>query len=508
MEYESRSSKVGRNLIYGAGGQLIQSVFPFITRTVFIYTLGKSFLGISSLFASILSVLSLAELGLGNVVVYSLYQPLANHDHDRVKAYVDFYRTIYRVIAGVVFSVGLLLLPFLKVLVRLPEEIPLIRLYYMLYVTNSALSYLCVYKTSVINADQKQYLISKYTTISVLLLNISQSIILITLKDFTLYLVVQLVFTFCLNFALSKKADKLYGLNQGMSQPLSKAEKKSIFTDTISMLSYKFGGIFLNSTDSVYISVLVDTITVGLYANYTILESFLNKFITLLYDALCASVGNLNATETEEKKKNVFDTLVMIFVWVGSIGFAGFFLASNNVVRLWIGESYCINTFAVFALSLRFYLPIVLYPVWMYRNTAGLFKQTRNILLYAGVLNLLLSYPLGKWYGLGGILLATSVARLATSFWFEPSILYKTMFPSCHVFEYFEKIFLSVIILIITCGLGLKVSSLIVDSVLLQLVFEVLVSIVLPSIFWFTYYRKKNEWHYFTHIIRRRLFVK
>lgn len=497
----NRGSKSLKNLLYGTGAQILQSIFPFISRTVFIYTLGEAYLGVSGLFSSILAVLSLAELGIGNIVVYSLYKPLAEGNHDRVSAYIEFYKKIYRLIAGVVFGVGVLLIPFIPYLVKLPENMEHLYLYYILYVMNSAISYLYIYKSSVINADQKQYIVSIYTTVSTALMNIVQCVILLLFHNFILYLLIQLIFTFLLNFSLSRKADKLYSLKGPVQEYLTKEEKKEIFSNTRAMLSYKLGGTFLNSTDSMFISVLVNTIIVGLYTNYTILEGFLNKFINIVYDALYAGVGNLNVTESGKKQKDIFNVLTLVFTWIGTIGFAGYYLAANNVIRIWIGESYCIDNISVFALALRFYMPIILYPVWIYRNSTGLFQETKNILIYAGILNLILSYPLGKWFGLAGILFATSISRVLTSFWYEPVILYKKIFINSRVREYFINIIYSMIIVIFTITLNQFAEMFVRGGVLIHFLHESVLSVAVPSCAMLLRYRKTAELKYLINII-------
>ena len=192
---ENRSNKSTKNLLYGIIAQLVQSVFPFIARIVFIYTLGQSYLGISSLFTSILTVLSLAELGLGNTVIYTLYKPVAERDHEKIIALINFYKVVYSCVAITVIFIGIGLIPFLKYLINLPDGIEHLYLYYILYVLNSALSYLFVYKTAVIDADQKRYIISKYTTISMVLLYITQIVSLLLFHSFLFYLLIQISFS-------------------------------------------------------------------------------------------------------------------------------------------------------------------------------------------------------------------------------------------------------------------------------------------------------------------------
>lgn len=505
MKAEDRSGKSIKNMTYGMGAQLLQSIFPFISRTVFIHVLGESYLGINGLFSSILSVLSLAELGIGNVVVFSLYKPLASEDTDRLGAYVNFYKVIYRTIAAVVLGVGLILLPFIPYLVKLPDNIDHLYLYYILYVINSAVSYLYVYKSSIINADQKEYIVSVYTTLSTALMYIVQCVVLLLFRSFTGYLISQLIFTFGLNFALSKKADKIYRIDYKNCPVLSKQDKRDIFTKTKAMLSYKLGSVFLNSTDSVYISTLVSTIIVGLYTNYTILENFLNKFINILYNGLYASVGNLNATKGEEKQKMIFNVLMLAFMYIGTAAFNGYFLISSKIIEVWIGKTYCMETLAVLALALRFYMPIILYPVWMYRNTTGLFEETKGILIYAGVLNLVLSFFLGKSLGLAGILFATSISRLFTSFWYEPVVLYRKIFSKSHVGEYFLNVLFSIFTISVSVGCCLFVEKYVLSGIWAQIIAEGSLCIAVPFVIYLLRYRKTAEATYLVEIAKRKL---
>lgn len=505
MRAEDRTGKSIKNMLYGAGASIFQSIFPFVSRTVFIYVLGEVYLGINGLFSSVLSVLSLAELGIGNVVVFSLYKPLAENDIQKLGAYVNFYKKIYRNISAVVFSFGMLLVPFIPSLVKLPDNIEHIYLYYILYVINSALSYLYVYKSSIINADQKEYVVSIYTTVSTALMHIVQCIILIIFKNFTGYLVVQVLFTFILNFALSRKADKLYRIDYKNSDVLSEEEKKNILKKTKAMLSYKLGGVFLNSTDSVYISTLVNTITVGLYTNYTILESFLNKFINIIYNGLYASVGNLNVTEGEKKRKNIFNILMALFGYIGTVAFAGYFVVSGKIIEVWLGKSYCIEMSAVLALAVRFYMPIILYPIWMYRNTTGIFEETKRILIYAGILNLIMSYILGKQYGLAGILFATTISRIVTSFWYEPVVLYRKIFPHSKVIEYFANVLFSMLSVGITVGCCMFLEYYILGSIWVHIIVEMLICVVIPFLLYSIRYMGTQEMSYIAGLVRNKL---
>ena len=194
------------------------------------------------------------------------------------------------------------------------------------------------------------------------------------------------------------------------------------------MFSYKAGGQLLNSTDNLYISSLISTATCGLYDNYLMIQGMVSAYTTIISQSVLGSLGNLNATAEPRQKKQVFDAYSMAFSWIATFCSAALLVMYNPFILLWAGEKWLLPMQTVAVICLNFFLPNVLVPVWNFRNTTGLFRETKNILLYAAAINLVLSYLLGVRWGLTGILAATSVSRLLTSFWFEPYILHKKVF--------------------------------------------------------------------------------
>ena len=126
-----RTKNTVRNIAFGFGYRIISIVLPFISRTAILYILGNQYLGLNSLFSSILSFLSLAELGVGGAMVYSMYRPIAENDSKTIKALLNLYRKFYRIIGTVIFALGLCLIPFLKFLVHeaLPGDVNIYLLY-------------------------------------------------------------------------------------------------------------------------------------------------------------------------------------------------------------------------------------------------------------------------------------------------------------------------------------------------------------------------------------------
>ena len=75
-----RTKNATRNIIFGTMLKVYQLLVPFLIRTAMIHYMGVEYLGLSSLFTSILQVLNLAELGVGSAMVFSMYKPIAEDD--------------------------------------------------------------------------------------------------------------------------------------------------------------------------------------------------------------------------------------------------------------------------------------------------------------------------------------------------------------------------------------------------------------------------------------------
>lgn len=460
---DSRLGNTLRNFKFGAAAQLVVTLLGFVSRTVFIRVLGMEYSGVNGLYTSILDVLSLTELGLADVVIYSLYKPLAEGDTDRLAALMGYYKVIYRYIAFAVGVIGLCLVPFLRVLVKSQIDRFHLVLYYLMFLANSVCSYLLVYKASIIQADQKRYLISKYNMLFKLLATLLQIVLLLVLRNFTVYLSIQIGMTVVNNLYVSRKADQLYPCLREKRE-LPKEEKKAIFRDVRHMFSYKAGGQLLNGTDNLYISSMISTATVGIYDNYTMIQTMVvTAFTNTLNQAVLGSIGNLNATGTQEQKKRIFDVYSLVFSWITTFCALSLLALYNPFIRIWAGEDWLLPMSTVAVICLNYFLPNVLTPVWSYRNTTGLFRETRDILLYAAGINLVLSYFMGLRWGLTGILAATAVSRVLTSFWYEPYLLHKRIF-GCSSIPFFlrQGACLGVVVLsfaVITlvssfCGLG------------------------------------------------------
>lgn len=435
----SRTSYSIKNVKYALIGQAFGLVISFLSRTVFVRVLSAEYLGINGLFSNILSILSLAELGVGQAIVFSMYKPLAERNESKIVALMGLYRKAYSVIGIVVSVLGVALLPFLRYFVQEMPDIPYIRLIYIIFVANSVVSYFFSYKRSLIIADQKGYIATIYRYGFYFVLNVAQIIALLLTRSYLLYLGLQLANTIVENVLVSKKADALYPfLNQNKTVRLDGAEKRVIIRNTTAMVFHRVGGIVVSGTDNILLSKLVGVTEVGLYSNYLLVVNALHMILGMFFQSITASVGNLGATESKRKQRFVFDCVNFVGFW--AYGFVSICLLSllNPFIQLWLGKDYVLSLPVVMVIVVNFYLNGMRKSVLTFRDSLGLYWHDRYKPIFESLINLAVSIYLGKRIGTAGILLGTTISTVTTCFWIEPYVLYRRGFHSS-VMPYFKQ---------------------------------------------------------------------
>lgn len=445
----SRTIKSVRNIGFEFFNQILSLVLRFVSRRIFISILSVEYLGINGLFAEILQMLSLADLGFGTAMVYSFYKPLAEGDEHKIAALVGYYRRIYTYIALSVAAIGLMVVPFLDVIVNTEQEVPFLEVYYLLNLANTVRSYLFVYKTSLITADQKQYVISKYNAIWSMANVLAQILVLLLFKNYICYVAVSVIIGLANNIHISYKADQLYPLMKKKAE-LAKEEKKKIFQNIKSVFIYKLSGTLLNATDNTLISIMLGTIWVGYYSNYNLVLYYLNLFIGIIFTSVTASIGNLIVEEAEEKRFQVFESLQVISYMICGIAAPCLLFLLEDFICIWLGPEFIADKLLLIAIVLNFYLGAVLRPIWSYREATGLYRKTKYVMLCTAALNLVLSIWWGKALGLAGIVFASAASRVMTYIWYEPYLLFKEYFKR-NVLNFYWKIVTNVFGVLVLC---------------------------------------------------------
>lgn len=446
LNSDSRTKNASKNAVSALANKLCILFLTFVGRKFFIQFIGVEYLGINGLFGNVLTLLSMADLGLGTAMNVSLYKPIAENDTKKLSALLNYYRHLYYVIAIAVTIIGLGLIPFLPYIVKLESEIPHLYVYYVVFVLKNTFSYLFIYKQSIISADQKNYLVNEIDVYVSIFRVIAQIVSVILFKNYFVYIVIDLLAIIVHNLVISYVADKQYPFlkEEGV---LSKEEKKVFFNDMYSAFLYKIAGSILGGTDNILISMIVGTVAVGLYSNYNTITNNLETFIMLLFTSLTASVGNLVATSNAEKRYSVFKTMQMVGNWLGAYVTICLLFLSQDFIVLWLNKEMLLDSYVLVAIVINMYYTICMRPVWTFREGTGMYRQIRYIMFATAIVNIVLSIVMGKIWGVGGILLATSIAKFTTCYWYEPRLLYKNFFKikaSKYYCDYFANVLLTI----------------------------------------------------------------
>lgn len=469
-------------------------ITSFILRTVFIYTLGIQYVGVSSLFTDILSILSFTELGISSAISHALYKPIAEKDDKKIASIMNFYRTAYRIIAIVIFSLGLIVLPFLDIFVTdVPNINESIILLFLLYLFKTAVSYLLIYKSTLLVATQKKYLVSKIEVIVNIIKVFIEIVVLMVFKQFVFYLVIEIVASIVQNIIISKRADKENkNLDLYQEEKISKIEFKNLLTDIKGLAMFQMSSSIGNGIDSLVISTFISTTVVGLLSNYTLIKNQIYSMLNQFYNAIVPSIGNLAVEETTEKQHITFKNLYFLNYWITLFCSISFLILIDPFITIWIGKNYKLSMLLVIIISFDFFLDMQLKPIASFRTANGLFKQGQYRPLITTVLNVILSLFLVKDYGMVGVIGATILCRLATQ-WYDPWLLYKLIFKQS--FMKFYKIFLkNIIIFFLAAYLTIFSTSLInINNLFFDFSVRILACLVIPNLLIILFYRNTNE---------------
>lgn len=501
---ESRTKNSVKNIIYAVVGQVFGLLASFILRIIFVHTLSKDYLGVDSLFMSIVSALSLTELGIGSAINYSLYKPLAENDVEQIKALMKLYKRAYIFIGIVVFAVGVLLVPTLPFFVH-RGNIHHLDLIFILFIINSSISYFYSYKKSLIVADQYRHITVVYTYASFVIMSIIQGILLVVTRNYVVYLLVMIFFTFVQNFLISKKADKMYPyLLEKDTKKLDSKTLKLIAKNTYAMSLHKIGGTVVTSTDNIVISRFSGIVEVGKYSNYQMVTNALNIVFGQIFNSVIASVGNLGA-ETTGKLKDNFEKVFFLSFWLISFVSCCLYMVFNPFIRIWVGSVFVLKESVLIAIVLNFYIYQMRRPVLTYRDALGIYWYDRFLPLIEAVVNVGFSIILAKHLGILGTLLGTIISMTCLNLWIEPLILYRYGLRSS-VFEYY-KVFIKYTVTAVVSVVVIRLISIFVlwnvSNVLLQIVVNIILSVFLYNVLFMVFYHKDAAFDYMIGLLKR-----
>lgn len=424
---------------------LLLALFNIIYRTVFAKTLGEEYLGINAAMTNLIAILSLAELGFSQAIAHLLYKPLSDKNIGKTLSYINYFKKIYSYIGYLIIFAGIVLLPFLKNIIPTTINTTELNIIFLLFILNSSITYFWSYKRTLIIADQKNYKIIPVISIFQSLDLIIKSFFLFITKDFMLVLCLQLILKLLENYFINRKINRLYINTFSKTEiPLTSDEKNLIKNKTIATFYHRMGDVFVNSTDSIIISVFIGVSVLGIYSNYTMLITLSVSFFSVVFRSIIASFGNL-IIEKKNKSEEIFYIIQLISIYIFGLASINIFTQISNIISYLFGEKYIISELIVTLLTIKFFIVGIRTPILIAKIAGGIFEKDKYAPICEGILNLVLGLLFVSKYGIIGVLIAQLISLLVVPLWIQPYITYKYVFSS-NVMNYIQK--LSVILFI------------------------------------------------------------
>lgn len=504
MANEGRLKKSAKNLLSGMIYRIFSVLTAFVVRTVFIKCLNNDYLSVNGLYSSILSMLSLAELGFSTAMVYSMYKPLEERNYRKLSQIMRLYKRVYQLIGAFILVVGLGLVPFLDILIKNKPDIPNLTLYYILFLGNSVISYwFFAYRNSIFQADQKAYVISNYSSLFNLIKSGLQIILLVMFHNFTIYLLTQMACTILQNIVLAVRVKNEYPIfEKNSGGELDREEKMRIFKDVKALMLQKISFKVLNTSDSLIISAFVGIGWIGILSNYIMIEEAVVAVLTQFTGAITASLGNYFVKEDRESGYKLFKRIDFMNFWMYGFSAIAFIVLLNPFVELWLGrlgKEYVLSQVVVVALVARFFIEGYMNMMSTFRSTLGLFTQGQYLPLLVAALNIIFSIILSGPLGVAGVIIATPLARCCINVWYMPFVIHRDAFQK-PIRPFYKKCILRWIFLIVLATLMFIFSQVVIFSggiTIKNFALMTILTAIIPNAFFFLMFYRTEEFKYF-----------
>ncbi len=484
-----RNSK--RNMLFGVVYRIFLTLLPFINRTVLIYVLGIEYLGLNSLFSSVLNILNLAELGFGSAIVYSMYKPIAENDAEQVCALLNFYRKVYRIIGTGILCVGSIAIFFVDKLVagEIPSDIN-IQIVFLIQLLNVVFSYFFMaYKSSLLSAFQREDLISKISTIVIIIQYMAQFALVFAFRNYHLYLAILPICTVINNIF------KAYIVKQNYPQYECKGDvnrniTKSITIKVKALLLHKIGGVVANSLDNIVISSYMGLVAVAIYNNYWYIYSSICYFIAIFHTSIQAGLGNSIALETKESNYGRFIKINFINFWI--VGWCSCCLMClyQPFMKLWVGEKLMYPIYMVILFVIYFYINMARRTVVTFKEAAGLWVEDRFKPIVSASVNIILNVALIKQIGICGVVVSTIISFVFVEIPWETYVLFRKYF-NISAKQYYMKQLTYGVVIVAVIAFSYFLCQIYTGDVWAELIIRGCICAIVPNILIGLVYRKE-----------------
>lgn len=503
-----RTDSAIKNIKYMIITYGVMNLLKFLLRMIFVKTLPIGYLGINGLLSNFLAILSISEMGIGTAIVYSLYEPLACKNAKNIIAIMNLFKKTYRFIGFTIFALGLLLMQHLDFWIK-DNIVDDLKWFFLIFLLDDAIGYFFSYKWTLLIADQKQFIYNKYHCYFQTIMIFLQMIFLQLSNSYWSFILIMFIGKLLENYWLSKKTEELYPFLKNMlKEELDIEIKAHIIRNTKALIINKMANVINNSSFNIIASKFIGLSVVGIYSNYALIINAIDTIGGQFFRAIAASIGNLLVVGESRNKLKVFNIIFFITAWQSMLLLANLGVCINQIIALWIGKEFLMSNVIVFSMFILFYLTYMQNAVRTFKEASGLYWEERYRPIIEVIVNIILAIILVQTYGVVGIIAASILSKIITSFWIEPYILFKkTISKSLQSYfkEYFKYILLTFFITIINKYIF---EVFFYEVKLVSLILGIISCLIVSNLFWIILFRKTEEMIYLKTIVKNKISIK
>lgn len=426
----SRVTNVLKNARVGLIFYVLVLATHFFSRKIFLEFLGDEFVGLVYTVQSIIGFLNLAELGIGTAVGFALYKPIIDRNRDKINLIISLVAFLYKNIGILILGLSIIISFFFPIIFS-DIQFDLIIVYFIFFsfIITSLLGYFYNYHIILLEADQKAYVVTRYFQTGNILRLITQSTIALYLESYILWILMEIIFGVAYSVLLRFKIKSTYPWLL-LNLKFNKSDLKK-FKELIKKIKqtfiHKISAFVLGGTDQILIFSLVSLKSVAFFGNYQLIFGQISNLLNSLFKGTAAGIGNLVAEGNINNIQKVFWEMKGVRYFIGGFISMIIYFQIDSFISVWIGEEYVLDPLIVLAMSILFLLSQIRVPVENFKNAYGLFED-----VWAPVaemlLNLVISFVFGYYYGIVGILLGSLISVFVIVILWKPYYLYRRAF--------------------------------------------------------------------------------
>lgn len=417
-----------KNILYGVLSKVIIIIIMILSRRLILQYLGNEITGIYSLMISIIGVITVFESGIGTAILFNMYKSLGNNDYTEVWSLYNLLKKLYLIISLIIFLLGLLIIPFLHIIIKIDNLDLGIYIAYIILLVSTIITYFYGAKTTFFIANRNDYIASIIYTVGQIIQGLFQIIVLIKFKNFAIFTLsillgnmIQLIIT---NIYFKTR----YKYVTKTKQQLKDETKKEVEKNILAMFSHKIGGLLVTTSTNIIISIFINVVALANYTNYTTILNAAVSLIIVIFTSMTSILGYTFVTETLDKNFIFFKSIYVVNYIIGFVFFIGYYYIIDLLVSYLFSSELSLSNDFILALSISGFIQFMRQTVLLMRDATGTFYYDRFKPIIEGVANIIITIILITQIGIIGIPIALIISNLLITHIIEPYVLYKYAF--------------------------------------------------------------------------------